>query len=317
MRDDEPVTRASGAPPTLLVLAAGVGSRFGGPKQWEPVGPGGATLMDYAVFDAVRSGFGKVVFVIRPDHAETFAAEVLPRFAEVVAVGTALQTPAVPPGFSRPAGRTKPWGTAHAVLAAAGAVREPFAVVNADDFYGREAYATVAAFLREPASHDPPTYALAGFPLARTVSAAGSVHRAVCGVSDEGWLTSVTEVLDIVADAAGGYRGEDHGAVRRFTGREPVSMNLWAFTPDIFPQLAAGFASFLGDADGLERREYLIPTLVQQLLARGAARVRVLPTDSPWTGITHPADRPVVAARLRALVAAGVYPADLLAGVPR
>ena len=317
MRIDEPVTRASGVSPTLLVLAAGVGSRFGGPKQLEPVGPGGATLMDYAVFDAVRSGFGKVVFVIRPDHAETFAAEVLPRFAKVVAVGTALQTPAVPPGFTQPATRTKPWGTAHAVLAAAGAVREPFAVVNADDFYGREAYAAIAAFLREPPAGGPPTYALAGFPLARTVSAAGAVHRAICVVSPEGWLTSVTEVLDIVADSSGGYHGEDHGMLSRFSGREPVSMNLWAFTPDIFPQLEAGFASFLGDADGLDRREYLIPTLVQQLLAQGAARVRVLPTDSPWAGITHPADRPLVAARLRALVAAGSYPEDLRAGVPQ
>ena len=318
MRKDKPVTGASGVPPTLLVLAAGMGSRFGGPKQLEPVGPGGATLMDYAVFDAVRSGFGKVVFVIRPEHAATFAAAILPRFAGLVAVGTACQTLAVPPGFTPPVGRTKPWGTAHAVLAAAGAVHEPCAVVNADDFYGREAYAAIAAFLREPPPADgPPTYALAGFPLARTVSAAGSVHRAVCGVSPEGWLTAVTEVLDIVPDADGGYRGDDHGTPRRFSGNEPVSMNLWAFTPDIFPQLEAGFASFLRDPDGLERREYLIPTLVQQLLARGAARVRVLPTDSPWTGITHPADRPVVAARLRALVAAGAYPEDLFAGAPR
>lgn len=316
MPSDRPLTRAAGLPPTLLVLAAGVGSRFGGPKQLEPVGPGGATLMDYAVFDAVRSGFGKVVFVIRPEHGALFAAEILPRFAGLVAVATALQTEEVPPGFSRPAGRTKPWGTAHAVLAAAGAVHEPFAVVNADDFYGRKAYAAIAAFLRQPPAGDPPVYALAGFPLARTVSAAGSVHRAICDVSPEGWLTSVTEVLDIVADASGGYLGQDHGMLSRFSGHEPVSMNLWAFTPDIFPQLAEGFASFLGDADGLERREYLIPTFVQRLLARGAARVRVLPTDSPWTGMTHPADRPIVAARLRALVAAGAYPEDLLAGVP-
>jgi NDP-sugar pyrophosphorylase family protein len=306
-----------GLPPTLVVLAAGMGSRFGGPKQLEPVGPGGATLMDYAVYDAVRCGFRKVVFVIRPELATTFTAAVLPRFAGRIAVGLALQTAALPPGFQRPAGRTKPWGTAHAVLAAAGVVREPFAVVNADDFYGAAAYATIAAFLGEPRDGGPPAYALAGFPLARTVSAAGSVNRAVCGVSADGWLTSVTEVLNIVADPAGGFRGEDHGAVRRYGGTEPVSMNLWAFTPDVFPQLEAGFASFLSDPDGLERREYLIPTLMQQLVARGAARVRVLPTDSPWTGITHPADRAVVEARLAALVAAGVYPADLRAGAPR
>jgi UTP-glucose-1-phosphate uridylyltransferase len=308
------MTHATDAPPTLLVLAAGMGSRFGGPKQLQPVGPAGATLMDYAVFDAARCGFGKVVFIIRPDHAATFAAEVLPRFAGRIAVDTALQTPDVPPGFAALPGRTKPWGTAHAVLCAAAAVREPFAVVNADDFYGREAYQAVAAFLRAAPQAGSPTYALAGFPLARTVSAAGSVNRAVCGVSPEGWLTSVTEVLDIAADPAGGFHGTDHGVARLYVGSEPVSMNLWAFTPDIFPQLEEGFRAFLADPDGLERREYLIPTLVQGLVARGAARVRVLPTDSPWTGITHPADRAVVEARLAALVAAGVYPADLRAG---
>jgi hypothetical protein len=305
---------AVGLTPTLLVLAAGLGTRFGGPKQLEPVGPDGATLLDYAVFDAIRSGFGKIVFVIRPDLAATFAADVLPRFADLVAVRTVVQTSSAPPGFTRPAARTKPWGTAHAVLCAAPEVREPFAVVNADDFYGREAYTAVAAFLREPPADRPPAYALAGFPLARTVSAAGAVNRAVCGVSPDGWLTAVTEVLDIVADADGSFHGTDHGAVRRFSGREPVSMNLWAFTPEIFAQLEAGFAAFLGDPAGLERREYLIPTLVQQLVAWGVARVRVLPTDSPWTGITHPGDRPAVAARLRALVEAGEYPADLRTG---
>jgi hypothetical protein len=311
---DAPARGAAGGRPTLVVLAAGLGSRFGGPKQLEGVGPGGATLMDYAVFDAVRSGFGKVVFVIRPELEATFTTEILPRFARRVPVAVALQHPSVPPGFTRPAGRTKPWGTAHAVLAAAGAVHEPFAVANADDFYGSAAYAAIAAFLREPPPGGPPAYAIAGFPLDRTVSAAGSVNRAVCGVSPDGWLTTVTEVLNIEADPAGGYRGEAHGTVRRFAGSEPVSMNLWAFTPDFFPRLESGFAAFLRDPDGLERREFLIPTLVQQLVAQGAARVRVLPTDSRWTGITHPADRAVVAARLRALVAAGAYPADLHTG---
>ncbi len=304
--------------PVLVVLAAGLGSRYGGLKQMERVGPGGATLMDYAVFDAARAGFGAVVFVVRPEMDPAFADHVLPRFVARLAVRTVHQRFEPPPGFTTPPGRTRPWGTAHAVLAAADAARAPFAVINADDFYGRESFAAVGAFLREAPAAGPPTYALAGFRLDRTVSEAGGVNRAVCRVSAEGWLESVAEVLHIAADGAGGYRGEEAGRPLRFTGEEPVSMNMWGFRPDVFPHLSAGFEAFLrGDAgtagpvtDPL-KREYLIPTVVQGLIARGEARVRVLPTASRWTGMTHPEDRPVVEARLRELVARGEYPERL------
>jgi len=328
--------------PTLLILAAGLGSRYGGLKQMEAVGPGGATLMDYAVFDAVRAGFGEVVFVIRPEMEAAFADQVLPRFRSHVPVRAVLQRLDVPPGYSVPAQRRKPWGTAHAVLAAAGAIAEPMVVVNADDFYGRAAYEALAGFLGTPATGLPPAFALAGFRLSRTVSAAGPVNRAVCQVTAEGWLESVVEVLHITADRHGGFSGEERGRTRRYAGTELVSMNMWGFTPTVFDQLREAFRAFLGGATrpsgeqpegrgtagpgqpegrgtagrgphDFEKREFLIPTVVQELIRAGKARVRVLPTDSPWTGITHPEDRPLVVAAIRQMVEGGEYPERLWA----
>jgi hypothetical protein len=311
--------------PTLLVLAAGLGSRYGGLKQLEAVGPAGATLLDYAVFDAVRAGFGAAVFVVRPEMDPAFSDRILPRFVGRVAVRTVHQRFDVPPGFAMPPGRTKPWGTAHAVLAAAGMIQGPFAVVNADDFYGWEAYAAIGAFLRAPQPAGPPDYALVGFPLSRTVSEAGGVNRAVCHPSPEGWLVSVSEVLHIAADGRGGFTGEEEGAARRLTGAELVSMNMWGFTPAVFPQLRAGFEAFLaGEPPAGARaapaarapqdpakREYLIPSLVQRLIARSEARVKVLATESTWTGMTHPEDRPIVEGKIREMVARGEYPERL------
>jgi len=304
---------ATSPPPTLVVLAAGIGSRFGGLKQLEAVGPGGATLMDYAVFDAIRAGFGRVVFVVRPETAPAFEAEALPRFRPHVAVATALQRQDDPPGTPVPPSRSTPWGTAHAVLATRDVVTTPFAVVNADDFYGRAAYAAVAAFLHTPAADGAPAYALAGFRLDRTLSPSGPVNRAIARVSAEGWLESVVEVHGLAADGSGGVRGDEDGEPRSYTGGERVSMNCWAFTTALFPPLAAAFGAFLADdsAGTLERREFLIPTVVQGLVRRGSARVRVLPTDGTWTGMTYPADRPLVAATLQDLVARGEYPERL------
>jgi len=308
------VTTGSSAP-ALLVLAAGMGTRYGGLKQMETVGPGGATLMDYAVFDALRSGFGSVAFVIRPEMEASFAAEVLPRFRAHAPSATVTQRLDAPPGCAVPPRRVKPWGTAHAVLAAADAIGAPFAVVNADDFYGREAYAAMGEFLSTPQADGPPAFALAGFRLARTVSAAGPVNRAVCRTGGGDWLESVVEVERIATDRDGGYSGEENGAARRFSGAELVSMNMWGFTPAVFPRLREMFRDFLrgpGEPD-LTSREFLIPTAVQELIRSGAARVKVLPTDSPWTGITHPDDRPRVAAALREMVERGEYPERLWA----
>ena len=299
--------------PALLVLAAGLGSRYGGLKQMEAVGPGGATLMDYAVFDALRAGFGAAVFVIRPETEAAFARDVLPRFRPHLDVTTALQRLDAPAGFSVPRLRVKPWGTAHAVLAASRAVGTPFAVVNADDFYGRGAYASVASFLAAPQGDGPPAFALAGFRLAGTISAAGPVNRAVCRVGADGWLESVEEVVRISADAGGGFSSEENGAARRFDGSELVSMNMWGFTPAVFPQFDRLFSGFLAGPDDIASREFLIPAAVQDLIRSGSARVRVLPTESLWTGITHPDDRPRVADFLRELTERGEYPERLWA----
>ena len=299
--------------PTLLVLAAGMGSRFGGLKQLASVGPDGATLMDYAVFDAVRAGFGRVVFVVRPEFAAAFEDRILPRFRPHVAVATALQRPDDPPGTVFPANRTKPWGTAHAVLAARAVVTEPFAVVNADDFYGRGAYEAMAAFLTTPPRGEPPAFALAGYRLDRTLSPSGPVNRAVCSASAGGWLESVAEVLHLEADTSGGVVGEDGGTWRRYDGAQPVSMNFWAFTPAVFPHLESGFRDFLagGSAAFAERREFLIPTVVQELVRRGAARVRVIPTESRWTGMTYPDDLARVVETIGEMVREGEYPERL------
>lgn len=300
--------------PVLLVLAAGLGSRYGGLKQLEAVGPGGATLLDYAVYDAARAGFGAVVFVVRPEMDPAFSDQVLPRFVGRVAVRTVHQRSEAVPGTAMPAARTKPWGTAHAVLAAAEVVGAPFAVVNADDFYGREAYEAMADFLRTPPPDDPVAFALVGFRLDRTLSPSGPVNRAICRASAHGWLESVVEVLHLAAAPAGGVAGDDGATPRRYSGTEPVSMNFWAFTPALFPHLEAGFRAFLageGSTVPLEKREFLIPTVVQDLIRRGIARVRVIPTGSVWTGMTYPADRAHVAGILRDLVAGGAYPERL------
>jgi len=313
-----PLAAACAAPqvprvtPTLLVLAAGLGSRYGGLKQLEAVGPAGATLLDYAVYDAARAGFGAVVFVVRPEMDPAFADRILPRFVGRVAVRTVHQRFEAPAGSAMPPGRTKPWGTAHAVLAAAGVIQTPFAVVNADDFYGRASYETVGTFLRAAPSAGPPAYAVVGFPLSRTVSAAGPVNRAVCHASADRWLHTVGEVLHIAADDRGGFTGQEDGRPRHLTGAELVSMNMWGFTPAIFPELEAGFASFLAGAPAdAATREFLIPTVVQALIARGAARVRVLPTESTWTGMTHREDRGVVEGKIRTMVTSGEYPEHL------
>ena len=288
--------------PALVILAAGVGSRYGGPKQIEPVGPGGATLLEYSIYDARRAGFGTVVVVTRPELATAFdrigATVVIQRLDDIPAGVTA---PTVPPG------RTKPWGTGHAVLAASSAVSGPFAVVNADDFYGRDAFARAAQFL---GAAQEGTFAIIAYPLRDTLSAAGGVNRAVCHADGNGWLETMEEVVDIRRLEDGTYAGADtHGRTVRLAGDALVSMNLWAFTPAVFAQLRRGFAEFLHRAGG--QGEFLISHGIRDAVSRGEARVRVLDTRARWLGITYPDDRPRVAAALRQLVAAGEYPERL------
>jgi UTP-glucose-1-phosphate uridylyltransferase len=297
--------------PTLLVLAAGMGSRYGGLKQIDPMGPSGETILDYSVFDALRAGFGKVVFIIRPDFEKDFRERIAAKFAGRIEVGFAFQTiDQLPAGFTVPAGRDKPWGTTHAILCARDAVHTPFAVINADDFYGQDSYAVLARHLQSLAvgSTD---YSMVGFTLKHTLSEHGTVARGVCQTDTAGRLTDIQELLKITKLTRGAeHRGED-GSVVSLTGEEPVSMNMWGFTPAIFPQLAADFDAFLRVKGAEMKSEAYIPMSVGNLIRAGQATCQVLRTDSAWFGVTYREDKPVVQASILRQVESGAYPASL------
>jgi len=299
--------------PTLVVLAAGMGSRYGGLKQVDPVGPSGEAILDYSVFDAVRAGFGKVVFVIRRDFEAEFREKVGRKFEGRVAVDCCHQDlDDLPAPFSVPPGRAKPWGTAHAVRAARRAVKEPFAVINADDFYGRDAMAKLAAHL---SSADPASlrFAMVGYRLDRTLSENGSVARGICDVSPDGFLKGVTEMTRLVRAGDVAENREDGAPPVRVPLDARVSMNCWGFTPRLFDELETRFAKFLS-AHGTETKgEWYIPFVVDELIREGKADCRVLPTDSAWFGVTYREDKPSVVAEIAKLVTAGEYPANLLA----
>lgn len=295
-QDGVPAAKSNRSP-QLVILAAGLGSRYGGLKQLEAVGPGGATLMDYSLYDARRAGFADAVFVIRPEMQEAFD-NYATRFVGHLPWRAALQRlEDVPPGVAIAPSRTKPWGTAQAVLAAESHVQGPFAVLNADDFYGAEAFVALAEFLRRHAGDRPPSHAIVGYRLRDTLSQAGPVNRAVCRIDEAGWLQSIEEVTGIEP-------GSEAAAI--------VSMNLWGFNPGVFETLRAGVAEFFRSGDPT-RGEVLLPAVMRSAVQRGDCRVRVLEPVSSWFGITHQADRPVVEAALRALVDAGRYPEQLWA----
>lgn len=300
--------------PTLLVLAAGMGSRYGGLKQMDPMGPAGETVLDYSVFDAIRAGFGKVVFIIREDFADSFRQTVGSRFAGRIEVDYAFQRlDDLPPGFAVPEGRTKPWGTAHAVRAARHVTRGPFAVINADDFYGSDAYQSVARWFAT--NDDSPSrdhYAMVGYPLRNTLSDHGSVNRGICQTDATGLLTDVEEVVDIARDADGIVRGSFLDGSRRAIPDDcPVSMNFWGFTDAFFGQLEDHFTAFLRDKGGELKSECYIPTVVDDMIRQGRADCRVLDTTSSWFGVTYPEDKPHVVASIARLVASGSYPSPL------
>jgi hypothetical protein len=297
--------------PALVVLAAGMGSRYGGRKQLEATGPGGATLMEYSLYDARRAGFGDTVFVIRDDLAEPFAALAATRFGPRLSWRTVIQRLAdVPAGVTIPTGRAKPWGTAHAVLAAAGAVRGPFAVLNADDFYGAGAFTALARFFWEHAHDRLPSWAVVGYRLRDTLSDAGVVNRGICRIDAAGWLESVEEVTGVEPASDGRYTGRGESGPLQLDGDALVSMNLWGFTPAVMDVLRDGLVEFFRSPGALGG-ECLLPTVIRQAVRRGACRVRVLEPGSRWFGMTHPADRPRVEAALRRLVDAGQYPERL------
>jgi NDP-sugar pyrophosphorylase family protein len=290
--------------PALVVLAAGMGSRYGGLKQIDPVGPAGETVLDYAVFDALRAGFGRVVFVIRRDFEALFREKIGARYANRVGVDYVFQSlDALPPNFTVPAGREKPWGTGHALWCARDALRENFAVINADDFYGRDAFQELAGFLKTAQGGE---IAMIGFKLANTLSEHGAVSRGVTSLRPDGTLQSIVEET--------GIKPEEVGPGRKFSGEEFVSMNCWAFTPDVFPKLDAQWREFLaglGHPPGALKAEFYLPAAVSTMVARKEAAVRVIPTRGNWFGVTYRDDRPRVQAAIQGLVAAGEYPENL------
>jgi dTDP-glucose pyrophosphorylase len=294
--------------PTLLVLAAGLGSRYGGLKQIDPVGPDGETIIDYSIFDALRAGFGKLVFIIRKDIEEAFKETLGARFEKRVAVEYVYQElDTLPPGFSVPAGRTKPWGTTHAVLMAADAIDEPFAVINADDFYGAESYRVLAQHLQTGTDD----YAMVGFVLRNTLSEFGAVSRGICQVDSNNMLERVVEMTSIVGDGDSAVNTDATGLQTRLTGNEGVSMNMWGFTPYVFTQLQQQFRIFLERNQTEMRAECYLPTAINELVVSGQARVRVLRSQDAWFGVTNREDRPRVVDSIGQLIRDGSYPQSL------
>jgi NDP-sugar pyrophosphorylase family protein len=300
--------------PTLLVLAAGMGSRYGGLKQMDPMGPNGETVLDYSVYDAIRAGFGRVVFIIREDFAAAFRQGVGSRFANVIEVDYAFQKlDDLPEGFTVPEGRSKPWGTAHAIRAARHLVKGSFAVINADDFYGSDAYVRAAGFLSAPrAENEKAHYAMIGYPLINTLSDHGDVNRGICTRSEDGLLTGVEEYVKIERDADGIVRGNALDGIRREVCEvSPVSMNFWAFTHCFIDHLETEFTEFLKSFGNVDKSENYIPTVVDALIRAGKADCAVLDTTSHWFGVTYPEDKQHVVASIRRLIESGDYPADL------
>jgi len=300
--------------PTLLVLAAGMGSRYGGLKQIDPVGPAGETIIDYSIFDALRAGFGKLVFVIRKDIEQQFREIVGARFEKRVAVDYVFQAlEDIPSRFTVPAGRTKPWGTTQAILLAEDAIHEPFAAINADDFYGADAYRSLAGQLTS-GSQD---YSMVGFVLRNTLSDFGSVARGVCQVSGDGYLEHIAELTKVERDGNGARNTDAAGEVTKLTGDEPVSMNYWGFTPQVFDQLRENFEKFLESSGTDLKSECYIPNTVGELVRAGQARVKVLHSRDSWFGVTYREDRPRVVESIRGLIAKGTYPEKLWPESPR
>lgn len=299
--------------PTLLILAAGIGSRYGGIKQMDQVGPSGECLLDYSVYDAIRAGFGKVVFVISRSIEQDFKAFFGSRFAEKIEIDYVFQDlDDLPPGFSVPADRRKPWGTGHAILSARNAVRTPFAAINADDFYGASAYRLLADFFQAP-SLRPMDFCMVGYRLANTLSEHGSVSRGVCRLDGQGHLQEVVERTAIERREAGIGFADDAGHWNLLPEDTFVSLNFWGFTPDCFPPLQDGFAAFLRERGEQPKAEYFIPSIVSHWVSRQAATVRVLRTEDSWFGVTYREDKPLTVERIRRLVDQGVYPENLWA----
>lgn len=295
--------------PTLLVLAAGMGSRYGSLKQMDQFGPSGESIIDYSVYDAARAGFKKIVFVIRRSLEEQFKEVFLGRFPNDLEVRYVFQElDSLPEGFSVPRERKKPWGTGHAVWVANSKIKEPFAVINADDFYGAESFNRIAQFLTNPPSN---TYCLVGYRLSNTLSDHGYVSRGICEV-EEGKLKDITERTKIGRNSAGTivYQAENGEAIP-LSGNETASMNLMGFTPQVFQTFESSFVEFMKNYGQQPKKEFYLPSVVNEIIKSGQAEVEVIPTPESWFGVTYPQDKETAQQALQRLVDEGVYPKNL------
>lgn len=298
--------------PTLLILAAGMGSRYGGLKQLDMLGPNGETIMDYSVYDAIKAGFGKIVFVIRKDFEEDFRNKVLSKYAGHIPVDVVFQSlDALPEGFVCPADRTKPWGTNHAIMMGQSVINEPFAVINADDYYGPDAFRVMAEDLTKTRTREG-DYSMVGFRVGNTMTEHGSVSRGVCTPDSEGNLAAIVERTAISFDTDHKITFTDeNGEKQTLDAATPVSMNFWGFTPEYFKHSNELFIDFLKEKIDAPKSEFFIPSVVDTLIKNGKASVRILDTDSRWFGVTYPEDRQGVVDKFAELHRQGVYPSPL------
>lgn len=300
--------------PTLLLLAAGMGSRYGGLKQLDGVGPNGETIMDYSIYDAIQAGFGKAVFVIRKDFESEFREKILSKYENKIETELVFQSlDAIPKGFKCPLERVKPWGTNHAIMMGESVIKEPFCVINCDDFYNRESFKVIGKYLSQLSETERGQYAMVGFRVCNTLSENGTVARGVCETNTEGHLTTITERTEIKRhNEKVCYKSNNDNWIE-IDENCPVSMNMWGFTPDYFEYSKKYFIEFLSNPDNLNnlKSEFYIPTMVDYLINNGTAVVNVLDTNAKWFGVTYAEDRDMVVERIKDLIAKGEYPEKL------
>ncbi len=293
-----------------MVLAAGMGSRYGGNKQLDQVGPSGETIIDYSIYDAKRAGFGKVVFVIRRDIEEQFRETFVERLKDVIEIDYVFQELGnLPAGYTLPEGRTKPWGTSHAILVTEPKIAEPFGVINADDYYGYDAFKVLYRFLTEDSNDT--NYCIIGYRLGNTLSDHGNVNRGICRVSESGYLEHMVETRGIGKSGKGIFAPDADGKVNQYTGDEVVSMNLFGFKPSVYRYLNLEFSNFLRERISDPKAELDIPTSLDKFVKKGEITIQVLRSESRWFGVTYREDRPFVVESIRKMVDQGLYPEKL------
>lgn len=300
--------------PTLLLLAAGMGSRYGGLKQLDGVGPNGETIMDYSIYDAIKAGFGKIVFVIRHDFEQEFREKIVSKYEGHIPVELVFQSiDKLPDGFSVPEGREKPWGTNHAVMMAKNVINEPFAAINCDDFYGNDAFMRIGEYLKNLSNGETNNYVMVGFRVGNTLSENGTVSRGICTTDENGYLTDVVERTKIARNDGKVQYKDDNEQWVTIADNTPVSMNMWGFTPDYFTHSESFFKEFLSNEANMTnlKSEFFIPLMVNKLINDGTSKVKVLDTTSQWFGVTYAEDRPATVARIQQLINKGIYPNKL------